>query len=81
MTRTHGFVSVYVTPERIKVAWTTDWSTFSLLFDIHGEYRRQRLDISSMSKGKRVDVQFLGPELYGTRLTFSHYLLIDSYKI
>ena len=61
-TRTHRFVSVCVAPGQIKVAWTTGWSTSSSLFDIHGQHRRQRLDISSMSKGKRVDVQLLGAD-------------------
>jgi hypothetical protein len=30
---------------------------------------------------KSVNMELLGPELYGTRLTFSHFLFIDFYKI
>ena len=33
---------------------TMDWSRFSSLFDIHGEYRGKLLDEYSMRKGKRV---------------------------
>ena len=39
------------------------WKTFGRLFDEEGQ--------------KRVNVELMGPELYGTRLTFSHFLFID----
>ena len=42
------------------VVWTTDWSRFLSLFNIHGEYRGQRLDESSMRKSKRAECGVAG---------------------
>ena len=61
-TRMHSFVSVWVAHARIKVAWTRDWSRFSLLFDIHGEYRGKCLDESWMKKGERCECGVVGDD-------------------
>ena len=78
--RTQGFISVSVARDQggvdsglvevlavVRRSRRISWKAFGRLFDEEGQ--------------KRVNVELMGPEFYGTRLTFSHFLFVDFYKI